>query len=86
MSNKKYKKNKKNRLPDNCLMEVSGLSEDGDLMAVTVDPEDNPFGHKIYLSGNGKIKPALAEGDRFIARLSLRKDVWWAKPLAIPSE
>ena len=24
MSNKKYKKNKKNRLPDNCLMEVSG--------------------------------------------------------------
>ncbi len=82
MSNKKYKKNKKNRLPDNCLMEVSGLSEDGDLMAVTVDPEDNPFGHKIYLSGNGKIKPALAEGDRFIARLSLRKDVWWAKPLA----
>ena len=41
MSNKKYKKNKKNRLPDNCLMEVSGLSEDGDLMAVTVDPEDN---------------------------------------------
>ncbi len=46
-------------------MEVSGISEDGDLMAVTVDPEDNPFGHKIYLSGNGKIKPALAEGGSF---------------------
>ena len=82
MSNKHYKKNKKCNLPDNALLEVSGLSDDGDLMAVTVDVEDNPLGCPIYLSGNGRIKPALAEGDRFIARLSQRKGTWWAKPLA----
>jgi len=82
MTNKKNRKNKKKQLPDNCLMEIRGLSEDGELMAVTADSEDNPFGHLIYVSTNNKIKPPLAEGDRFIARLSLKKDVWWAKPLA----
>ena len=69
-------------MPENCQLEICGASGFGDLMAAAVDPTDNPHGYKIYVLENKKIKPALAEGDRFIARLSRKNDTWWAKPLA----
>lgn len=77
------KKNKKSSaLPETCQLEVWGTSGYGDLMARTVDPQDNPADHKIYVIENKKIKPALQVGDRFIARLSRKNDAVWAKPLA----
>lgn len=78
MSNKKRKRA---ALPENCQLIVSGVSGYGDLMAKTVDPKDNPAEYKIYIVENKKIKPALQEGDRFIARLSRKKETVWAKPL-----
>ena len=82
MSNRKNKKKSSDLLPENCQLEICGASGFGDLMAAAVDPTDNPHGYKIYVLENKKIKPALAEGDRFIARLSRKNDTWWAKPLA----
>ena len=82
MSNRKNKKKSSDLLPENCQLEICGASGFGDLMAAVVDPTDNPHGYKIYVLENKKIKPALAEGDRFIARLSRKNDTWWAKPLA----
>ena len=82
MSNRKNKKKSSDLLPENCQLEICGASGFGDLMAAAIDPTDNPHGYKIYVLENKKIKPALAEGDRFIARLSRKNDTWWAKPLA----
>lgn len=82
MTNKKNKKHRSNLLPENSQLEICGLSDFGDLMAVMVDPADNPQNYKIYVQENKKIKPALAEGDRFFAKLSRKNETWWAKPLS----
>lgn len=82
MTNRKNKKNRSDLLPENCQLEICGTSGYGDLMAVTVDASDNPRNYKIYVLDNKKIKPALAQGDRFIAKLSCQKETWWAKPLS----
>lgn len=79
---KKNKKNKEFILPETCLLEVSGISKFGDYMAVTVNKEDNPSEHKIYVLDNKKIKPALSIGDKFIAKMQKRKESWFAKPIA----
>lgn len=78
----KNKKQIPDRLPENCLLEISETGKYGDYMAVPVDPADNPAGHKIYVMDNKRIKPALAVGDRFIGRLQRRRDGWFVKPLA----
>lgn len=83
------KKNKKTNetvngqeLPQDCLLEISGTSKFGDYMADTVEAKDNPHHLKIYVMENRRIKPALAVGDRFIAKLVKKKDTWVAKPIA----
>lgn len=82
MNGKKNKKKSSDFLPESCLLEICGVSGYGDLMAATVNPADNPREYKIYVLENKKIKPALAEGDRFIAKLSRKNDTWWARPVA----
>lgn len=77
------KKEKKSAtLPENCLLEIYGTSGYGDLMAKTVESNDNPHDYKIYVLENKKIKPALQTGDRFLAKLIYKKSTWFAKPLA----
>ncbi len=50
-------------------------------MAVTVEAKDNPQNLPIYVSENRRIKPALAVGDRFIGKLTLKKEAINAKPI-----
>lgn len=76
------KKQKARTLPETCHLRICGTSDFGDLMAQTLNPEDNPNNYKIYVLENKKIKPPLAEGDCFIAKLHNPKNTWWAKPLA----
>lgn len=77
------KKNKKaKKLPENCLLEIYGTGNLGDLMAKTVDREDNPDDVKIYVADNRRIKPALQVGDRFLGKLVFNKNCYWAKPIS----
>lgn len=69
-------------LPDTCLLEITGTSKFGDLIASTVEPKDNPEGLKIYVLENKRVKPALALGDKFIGKLTLKKDACFVKPLS----
>lgn len=50
-------------------------------MAVTVEAKDNPQNLPIYVSENRRIKPALGIGDKFIAKLTLKKEAVNAKPI-----
>ncbi|MGN0913274.1 MAG: ribonuclease R family protein [Alphaproteobacteria bacterium] len=79
---KKNKVKKQGLLPENCLLEVNGESGFGDLTAVTSDRGDNPQNYKIYVLENKKIKSALQQGDKFLAKLIFKRGAWWAKPIA----
>lgn len=76
------KKQKASTLPATCHLRICGASDFGDLMAQTINPQDNPKNYKIYVLDNKKIKPPLAQGDCFIGKLSSQKNTWWAKPIA----
>lgn len=79
---RKNKSKENNILPESCLLEISGIGKFGDNMAITVDPKDNPQNLKIYVLDNKRIKPALTVGDKFIGKLLLKKDAYFAKPIA----
>ncbi len=78
--NRKSKVQKK-ELPESCVLEISGVSDFGDYIAVTSEPSDNPLNIPIYVVENKRLKPALAVGDKFLANLSKRKDCYMAKPV-----
>lgn len=75
------KKSNPHTLPDTCVLEITGTSKFGDYTAAVVEALDNPQKLPIYVSENRRIKPALAVGDKFIGRLSLKKDSIIAKPI-----
>lgn len=68
-------------MPETCTLEISGTSKFGDLTAITVESIDNPLNLPIYVSENRRIIPALVIGDKFIGKLSLKKDSIIAKPI-----
>ena len=68
-------------LPESCVLEISGVSDFGDYMAITSEPSDNPLNIPIYVVENKRLKPALGMGDKFLAHLSKRKDCYMAKPI-----
>lgn len=74
-------KNQQKDLPESCVLEISGVSDFGDYMAVTSEPSDNPLNIPIYVVENKRLKPALGIGDKFLANLSKRKDCYMAKPV-----
>ncbi len=74
-------KNQQKDLPESCVLEISGVSDFGDYMAVTSEPSDNPLNIPIYVVENKRLKPALGMGDKFLANLSKRKDCYMAKPI-----
>lgn len=75
------KKSNNVSLPETCALEITGTSKFGDFTAATLKPEDNPQNLPIYVSENRRIKPALAIGDHFIGKLTLKKGVVSAKPV-----
>lgn len=75
------KEESKNKLPESCMFEVSKLNKKGDLLARTVNREDNPDGVKIYIIENRQIKPALAVGDKFLGKTIFENDVYYTKPI-----
>ena len=89
--NKKTNKNKFD-LPQEAVLEISGVSDFGDYTAVVSDKRDNPANVAIYVAENRRLKPALSMDDKFLARLEKKKDCYIAKPImrlgnaAIPDE
>ena len=77
------KKKKTKILPETCSLQITGIGNQGDLMAVIVDDEDlSNFNDKIYVMANNRIKPSLEEGDKIFGRVFLRNGNYWAKPIA----
>lgn len=76
---KNKNKNKGFELPQSLLLEVAGESGFGDLTAKAVESKYQSY--KIYIIDNKKIKPALQEGDRFIANIINKQGTYWAKPV-----
>ncbi len=68
------------KLPEVCLLRISGRGREGDLTAVAVEKKFAGE-YKIFVSENRRIKPALSEGDEILARLRRKGDVYWAKPM-----
>jgi len=73
-------KKQNNKLPEVCLLKISGRGRDGDLTAVVAEKKF-AGDYKIFVSENRRIKPALSEGDEVLARLRRKGDVYWAKPM-----
>ncbi len=64
------KKKISKELGKNCLFKVLEVDENGELKVEPVDKLHLPKGTEIYATANRKIKPALASGDVFLARIS----------------
>lgn len=69
------------KLPENCLLKVVSVNGHGDLTAEAAESGVLPRRTVVMVAENRRIKPALAEGDVFLARLSRKRDAVWAKPL-----
>lgn len=75
-------KNKKEQLPDICVLKVAGRGEQGDYYAVPTEKNIGWENCKIFMVENRRIKPALEVGDEFIGKVNLKKGMYWVKPIA----
>ena len=80
------RKKKKSILPETAHLIVTGYSDFGDLTADMVKQAENHDKVKIYIAENRKIKPPLDVGDKFLARLVFRKNVYTAHPIVRTSQ
>ena len=74
------------RLPDSMIVEIIGTDKDGDPMARPVEwPKDWPRGERpprIFMAPEARGQPALAPGQRVLARISPRgKDIYEGRTL-----